>query len=415
MTEKPYAWKAGAQLSEHSRRKHKVVREYFADYLRVRCKLPVQSKFRLAIVEGFAGGGRYVCGSPGSPLIFIDELVRAADSLNIERVAQGMPPIDIECLLICNDFDADAIELLKSVVGPALVTAAAAQRLKIRVEYLDEPFEFAYPKIKTLLSNGGFRNVIFNLDQCGHSHVSKSTLSDILQSFRSAEVFYTFAIQALTAFLPKADRAKLEAQLTPIGVSEAQLQDLQGAFVTEKAWLGAAERAVFDAFKGCATYVSPFSIHNPDGWRYWLIHLANSYRARQVYNNTLHSNSSMQAHFGRSGLNMLAYDPRHDEAGLYLFDFSGRDQSRRQLIYDIPRLVTERGNAMSVGDLYAEIYSSTPGHSDDIHAAMIESADLEILTPVGRERRSASAIAVGDVVRRKKQLTLFSMPSFRGR
>ena len=74
---------------------------------------------------------------------------------------------------------------------------------------------------------------------------------------------------------------------------------------------------MFDVFRGCARYVSPFSINNPDGWRYWLIHFANNYRARQEYNNILHKNSSMQAHFGRSGLNMLVFDPKEGEGALY--------------------------------------------------------------------------------------------------
>jgi three-Cys-motif partner protein len=85
MVEKRYSWETGATLEEHSKRKHKIVREYFARYLAVRCQLPMQSKFRLAIVDGFAGGGRYKCGSPGSPIIFIEELRLAAEELNIKR------------------------------------------------------------------------------------------------------------------------------------------------------------------------------------------------------------------------------------------------------------------------------------------------------------------------------------------
>ena len=59
MAEKPYSWASGAKLEDHSRRKHKILREYFANYLGVRCQLPQQTQFRLAIVDGFAGGGRY--------------------------------------------------------------------------------------------------------------------------------------------------------------------------------------------------------------------------------------------------------------------------------------------------------------------------------------------------------------------
>src|SRR5262249_37304164 len=157
-------------------------------------------------------------------------------------------------------------------------------------------------------------------------HVNKLALVDIMQSFRSPEVFFTFMIGALIAFLRKTDPALLQMQLAHVGLTSENVDDLQASIMSRREWLGAAERMVFGAFRSCAPYVSPFSIHNPDGWCYWLIHLANSYRARQVYNNVLHENSSVQAHFGRSGLDMLAYDPSHHSGDLYLFDDSGRER-----------------------------------------------------------------------------------------
>ena len=36
MVAKPYDWAAGATLEDHSRRKHKILREYFFNYLAVR-------------------------------------------------------------------------------------------------------------------------------------------------------------------------------------------------------------------------------------------------------------------------------------------------------------------------------------------------------------------------------------------
>jgi three-Cys-motif partner protein len=113
MVEKQYSWDTGATLEEHSKRKHKIIREYFARYLTVRCQLPMQSKFRLAIVDGFAGGGRYKCGSPGSPIIVIEELRLATEELNIKRQSEGMAPLDIECFLILNDFEPEAIKCTK--------------------------------------------------------------------------------------------------------------------------------------------------------------------------------------------------------------------------------------------------------------------------------------------------------------
>ena len=67
-------------------------------------------------------------------------------------------------------------------------------KLHLRIEYLNEFFEAAYPKIKALLEQCRYRSVLFNLDQCGHSHVERGTILDIMHSYPAAEIFYTFVI-----------------------------------------------------------------------------------------------------------------------------------------------------------------------------------------------------------------------------
>lgn len=410
MVEKPYSWKDGATLEEHSKRKLKILREYFARYLEVRCQLPQQARFRLAVVEGFAGGGRYNCGTAGSPLIFIEQLRCAAEAFNLKRSSKGMAALDIECLLILNDEEREAVEFLETHAEPLLAAIKAeVPKLHLQGVYLSKPFEEAYPEIKAMLERGRYRNVVFNLDQCGHSDVKFQTIADILDSFVSAEIFYTFAIKSLLAFLRKSNPALLKTQLEPLGVQSDDLNALEG-LMSKQSWLGSAERVVFKAFSSCASFHSPFSIHNPEGWRYWLIHFANSYRARQEYNDVLHQNSNAQAHFGRSGLNMLSYDPSQ-EGALYLFDLPGREQAKEQLADDIPRLVTEFGDALGVGSFYEAIYNATPAHMDDIHAAMIASPDLQIVTRAGGERRKANTIEPTDIIRMKKQR---SFPKFFG-
>lgn len=409
MVGKRYEWADGAKLEEHSERKHKILREYVFDYLSVRCKLPQQERFRLAIVDGFSGGGRYQCGTPGSPLIFIEELKHAVDAVNTHRAVQGLGAIEVECLLIFNDASRDAIELLKTHVGPMQADIVqTCPKLHLRVEYLNEFFEAAYPTIKMLLEQGRYKSVLFNLDQCGDSHVERDTLLDIMRSYPAAEIFYTFMISSLLAFLQKNQPEQLRVRLAHLGLTSANIDALNG-LMSNNDWLGTAEKIVFDTFRLCAPYVSPFSINNPGGWRYWLIHFANAYRARQVYNNILHDNASLQAHFGRSGLDMLSYDPRHDEGILYLFDESGRASAKNQLLGDIPRLVTEAGDAMSVIDFYGSIYNITPAHADDVHVAIIDNPDLEVITPAGGERRKANTIAVNDVIKVKTQRSFFPM------
>jgi three-Cys-motif partner protein len=409
MVEKRYQWPDGAKLEEHSKRKHKILREYFSRCLTVRCQLPQREKFRLAIVEGFSGAGKYNCGTSGSPLIFIEELRAAVERFDIYRASNGLKALEIECLLIFNDANPEAIEILKTHVAPLLAEVKQnCPKLNIRLEYRSEEFEIAYPFIKQLLQNGHFRNVIFNLDQCGHSHVTRQTLMDIMHSYPSAEIFYTFAIESLLAFLRASEPAALASQLASLNLSEADLKNLEGG-MNKKTWLGVAEKLVFGAFGSCAPFVSPFSINNPEGWRYWLIHFANSYRAGQWYNDILHQNSSYQAHFGRSGLDMLSYDPSHDSGALYLFDMSGRSSAKDQLTEDIPRLVSEFGDAIEVGTFYESIYNATPAHTDDIHSAIIDSPDLEVITGAGGERRKPNTIVAGDIIRIKNQRSFFPM------
>lgn len=405
--EKRYSWKDGVELEEHTRRKHKILREYFARYLEVRCGRPQQTKFRLAVVEGFAGGGRYKCGTAGSPILFIEELRAAVEGFNLRRKAEGMAPLEIECFLALNDEDPDALGLLKSHTEPLIAMAhAEVPKLHLQVRYFQKPFYAIYPEVKALLIQGRYQNVLFNLDQYGHSDVDLAILSDVSSSFTRAEVFYTFGISSLLAFLRKSNLQLLIRQLSFLGVTSSDISILEGQ-MSKQEWLGAAERLVFDSFRGCAQYVSPFSINNPDGWRYWLIHFANNYRARQEYNNVLHRNSTMQAHFGRSGLDMLSFDPRQNENVLYLFDVSGRAAATQQLLEDIPRLVTDFGDAIGVGEFYGSIYNMTPAHMDDIHTAIIQNPDIQVLTPSGGERRKANMIDADDTLRMKRQRSFF--------
>ncbi|MGP0057901.1 MAG: three-Cys-motif partner protein TcmP [Beijerinckiaceae bacterium] len=414
MVEKPYEWANGATLEDHSRRKHKILRDYFFNYLTVRCQLPQQARFRLAIIDGFAGGGRYKCGNAGSPIIFLEELKKATEFVNVRRAAQGLGVIEIECLLVLNDADRNVVEILKGNLAPLLgAIGQDVNKLHLHVEYLNHSFEEAYPVMKQFLSQGRYRNVLFNLDQCGHRHVDRKTLIDIMRSYPSAEIFYTFAIEALVSFLHKSEPTLLAAQLAYVGLDNTDLKSLEGA-MSKNSWLGAAERLVFEAFRVCAPFVSPFSINNPNGWRYWLIHFANFYRARQVYNNILHNNSSVQAHFGRSGLNMLSYDPDHDGGTLYLFDEPGRHTAKRQLIDDIPRLISESGDVIGVSEFYESIYNITPAHTDDVHAAIIDNPDIEVITPAGGERRRANTIGINDVLKLRVQKSFFPMFSSPG-
>jgi hypothetical protein len=97
----------------------------------------------------------------------------------------------------------------------------------------------------------------------------------------------------------------------------------------------------------------------------------------------------------RIGTDILSTTDRFADGSLYLFDTSGRASAKSQLLEDIPRLISEAGYVTGVGDFYESIYNVTPTHSDDVHTAIVENPDIEVITPAGGERRKASTIDPG--------------------
>lgn len=409
MVHVPYQWVDGAVLKEHSKKKHQVLRRYLSEYLQIRCRVPQQSRFRFAVVDGFAGGGAYQGGEPGSPLIFLELLLEQSREINVRRAAEGMALINFECLFIFNDLDKDAIQILEQNVAPLIAQCNAASDLIVNVEIMNEAFETAYPKIKDRLARDKVtRNVFFNLDQCGNSLVPQSTIVDILTTYQSAEILLNFAAQSMFTFLSRNNPAKLKKILELHGVDQKQIDDIS-AVANKREWRAAIERLVFESYRNCSPYVSPFAINNPDGWLYWLLHFANEPKARQVYNDLLHDNAGVQGHYGRSGLNMLTYDPSN-EGQDYLFADDDRQRAREELYDDIPKVVSEFGDAVTVADFIRSVSNETPAHSADLAQSMIDNPDLVIQTENGGERRSPNGIRSTDTLILKAQRSFILMP-----
>ena len=405
MVARTYKWKEGVELEPHTQKKHQILREYFRSYLLTRCQFPTTS-FKLIVVDGFSGSGLYEGGHTGSSLLFVEVLIEVIVKINIERDAKGWRPLSISCLLCLNDNDFEVTQELKQNIAEPLRQCREIEHLSIETQFYSQPFEELYWELKPKLKAVGCNNVFFNLDQCGYIHVSTTILRDIIASWKSAEILLTFMIQSLITYLsPTKNNVTLEPELRQ-SIQRLSIEFEKGQF-GKTAWLGAAEKAVFEYLGQAAPFVSPFSINNNKGWRYWLMHFASSYRARQVFNNVLHSDFSTQAHFGRAGLKMLSYTPG-DDVQLYLFNSDSREVAKKELYEDIPRMISESGDTLEMDEFYKLAYNETAAHSDDIHEMMILNPDVEVLTgSEGGMRRKANTIKVTDRLRLNKQQNLF--------
>lgn len=404
-----YDWFNGAEIKPHSRVKLDILGEYLREYVNVRCGLPQQERFRLSIVDGFCGGGLYSCGTLGSPLVIIQSLSKISHEVNISRQTEGFKPISFQFHLYFNDIEAGAIDALKiAVEGKLQEIADGGANAQFLTDFSVGDFEKNLPVIEQQIVNSKVRNSIFNLDQYGYSGISEDTLRRVLRLTRSAEVFLTFSIQSFLTFVSPAKKQKTK-------IFEGQISDIS-LNKTKKEWLADVEQLVFEEFHAVAPFVSPFSINNTDGWEYWLVHFAQAYRARQVYNDILHRKKNSQAHVGRSGLQMLRYSSV-EETSLYLFDKESREIARSELLGDVPQFLTDsvKDQTLSVENFYERTYNQTPAHSDDVNSALINSNEIEVVTSHGGKRRKAQMIKKSDFIRLAPQRTFHfvNMPKLR--
>ncbi len=65
---------------------------------------------------------------------------------------------------------------------------------------------------------------------------------DIMHSWPAAEIFYTFVITSLLAFLQRDQPERLRAQLDHLGILANDVEALDG-LMSRKEWLGTAEKA----------------------------------------------------------------------------------------------------------------------------------------------------------------------------
>lgn len=399
MVKRQYDWENGAKIGPHSKIKLEIIREYVHEYVRVRCSLPQQERFRLSFVDGFCGAGEYDCGTLGSPLVVLQALKSVSAEINLRRKIDGFKPISFEFFIYFNDLSPVAIQVLRGGVGAFLQEHQVEHSGTVfRVEYFEGDFGQNLPSIMKKILASRIRNTIFNLDQYGHADVSEQHLRTALSLTRSSEVFLTFSIKSFLTFINpsrRQDKRIFDGQISEISLHK-----------NKKEWLAAVEKVVFEEFQTLANFVSPFSINNQNGWEYWLVHFANSFRARQVYNDILHRKKNSQAHVGRSGLQMLRYNSIEDTS-LYLFDANSRKGAREQLLVDIPKFLKDctPESSLSVADFFDQTYNQTPAHSDDLNSALIKSPEVEILTATGGRRRKPKMIKRTDMIRLTPQKT----------
>ena len=93
MAEVHYEWAPGEtypKIQQHSIAKHEILRAYLTAYIQTLISNPNREEFRLALIDGFAGGGVYQHAYNGkellgSPFIILDAVKEASFLINEDR------------------------------------------------------------------------------------------------------------------------------------------------------------------------------------------------------------------------------------------------------------------------------------------------------------------------------------------
>ena len=377
------------EIEEHSLAKLAVLRNYVSDYIDKLCEGSRREVFKLDLVDGFSGGGRFLDGGKevsGTPLIMLEEAERAFSRLNERRIK----PLQFDLKFHFVDVASDHTRYLSDVLKERAFNISGHQ-----IKVYNKPFEDVANEIIAEIKRRQPRagRALFLLDQKGFSQVEFNLIRRIFDELARAEVILTFAAETLLNYV--SDNPRLFAAVRPIELSATDLQDLmdlkQGA-----GGRAISQRVLRDHLRlhTGATYDTPFFLRPRQSRRaLWFVHLSRHPVARDVMVQCHWNNFNRFEHYGSGGLDMMGWDSLKD-GRLPLFGFSQYDveELHQQLVDSIPRELPSLGISLpvTVQDFRAAVANRTAARFSDLDRALTALASdrgFDILTSRGKLRQ----------------------------
>lgn len=415
-----YTWANGLEaIAQHSIAKHRVLKAYLAKYFEVLLG-GRRDEFKLTLIDGFAGGGMYYHEDTreivrGSPLIFLDALREAEFLVNRDRTHRVR--FDVSHFFIEAAHPA-YLHLLK-----VLEEDGHRSRIGNDIFVRNASFLAEADNIISFIAKKSPRNgrSIFALDQFGYNAVPTSLIRKILTTLSGAEVILTFGVDSLLNYANDSNFAKgLRKIGIPTLLTGKSLQEIKSS---ERDWRLFIQSALYTSLvQQCgAKHFTPFFIRNKQGHGdYWLIHLSQHHKARDVMTNVHWQNQNYFIHYAGAGLNMfnmLGYDPRFDNEHLgqrslgFEFDVPARERSIAALMEQIPKVIYAHDEGVSYESLYVSTCNESPATGDIYQLALEQLIGHDVINVTGlggERRRSARQIKPGDRIIAPPQRTLFT-------
>jgi len=366
-------------LKRHSEVKHALLRQYLVDYFLTLVSLPQQDKIQLTIVDGFCGGGLYLNEGgqevPGSPLIILEAVREAEVRVNVRQDRRKPIVIDVE--LICIDTKKQSLDYLQRLLQERGYGAAIADgQIKLVKGEFAERCDAAIQRARDRSPRSG--RALFVLDQYGYSDVPMQCLREIFAKLKFAEVILTFYIDTLISYLSEKNLAAFE-QAT--GISATLRASEIDAIKKSPRWRVHLQSSLYQNLtEQCsAQFFTPFFIRPERGHGdFWLLHLSQHWKARDVMASTHWQHNNHFSHYGDAGFHMFStgyigkIDDEHKlQAG---FDFSevAATVSKETMMEQIPAMLFDGAEGMSFEQFFLKLINTTPATRDMVESTLLE-------------------------------------------
>jgi hypothetical protein len=237
-----------------------------------------------------------------------------------------------------------------------------------------------------------------------------------MSELQNAEIILTFAVDSLIDYLSERDVMQRTLETLGIQLSKSQIRSAK----EEVDWRRGIQFMLHDQIykNSGAKYYTPFFIRSKDAHRdYWLIHLSNHARARDVMVGLHWAENNSFAHFGRAGLAMLGYDQDNDfqitrqpMLPTFEFDAGARVATTECLLSELPERLYGFRDGIAFKELFAGLTNETPATSELVKVAlevMQKESAIEIRDKTGLVKRVAGVQRPTDIITPSIQRRLF--------
>jgi three-Cys-motif partner protein len=417
MSHEHHDWTIGKEPPEirpHSLAKHRVFKAYLERYVSVLTANVRQQQLRLTLIDGFAGGGRYLDSRtneerPGSPLIMLEAMAVAADQAQELR----SKPFDLDVQYIFVEKNPETLDYLRQVLAESKYAPLLGDRIQLIQGEFTEHISDITGFVK---KHGRAGRAIFTLDQFGYRDVPLPAIRDILATLGNAEVILTFATDFLIDYLSESEQTQRILENVGIAIPSRTIKTAK----EERDWRRTIQFALHREIPARteAKFYTPFFIRSEDSHRdFWLIHLSGHFRARDVMVGLHWKESTSFAHYGRSGLRMLGYDQRLDAdwtkqdmlPGFY-FDDTALVASQEELLEQLPNWIYEYKDGIVFTELFSKLTNDCPVTAEimkGVLSDLVVEGVIEVRDKSGSKIRRSRLQQDSDIIIPSRQKRLF--------